>query len=690
MSEERKVLLSLKDVEVKFNVRGRVLTAIRGVTFDIYENESLAIVGESGSGKSVLTKTFTGMLESNGFISNGSVIFQDDQLSQINKTLSSFDIRRYKKLVAFLDNCSRYVAGKEVYREMLKEKENLKNLSTLTKEEILGFETRKKELQYDRVELYNQQMVVSNSDEKKEIINKIKAIDIEIKALDKERKDFAKHKKNSVYENDEFMLAYKDRMDKLNEQYQKLISTSIVDEQTKIQNRLFAKEILLSIERYSFITQFFYLNSLKDRFEEAYKRGVDFNDDDIEKIYRLITFRVVYQGADNQYFAKLDEQESEKLALENKELFTKVNQNEVYKVVKEFASTVKANEKFVNYVATRLIESNDYDNLTFKLHDFYEEVVMTKDSTIKGYTILDLTKITTASDWQKIRGSRIATVFQDPMTSLNPIVTIGKQITEVILKHQNCSIAEAEKRAIAMMERVGIPNAAKRFNEYPFQYSGGMRQRIVIAIALSCQPKVLICDEPTTALDVTIQAQIIELIKDLQKEFKFTTVYITHDLGVVASVADRVAVLYAGQIVEAGLVEEIFYDPRHPYTWALLSSLPQLAQKGKELFSIHGTPPSLYNVIKGDAFAERNPYCLAVDLEYEPPYFYVSDTHFAKTWLLDPRAPKIEKPEIIQDIHQKLEKTQVQFDKEDYEYARYNRKRSNLINTKYRHRISKR
>ena len=690
MSEERKVLLSLKDVEVKFNVRGRVLTAIRGVTFDIYENESLAIVGESGSGKSVLTKTFTGMLESNGFISNGSVIFQDDQLSQINKTLSSFDIRRYKKLVAFLDNCSRYVAGKEVYREMLKEKENLKNLSTLTKEEILGFETRKKELQYDRVELYNQQMVVSNSDEKKEIINKIKAIDIEIKALDKEKKDFAKHKKNSVYENDEFMLAYKDRMDKLNEQYQKLISTSIVDEQTKIQNRLFAKEILLSIERYSFITQFFYLNSLKDRFEEAYKRGVDFNDDDIEKIYRLITFRVVYQGADNQYFAKLDEQESEKLALENKELFTKVNQNEVYKVVKEFASTVKANEKFVNYVATRLIESNDYDNLTIKLHDFYEEVVMTKDSTIKGYTILDLTKITTASDWQKIRGSRIATVFQDPMTSLNPIVTIGKQITEVILKHQNCSIAEAEKRAIAMMERVGIPNAAKRFNEYPFQYSGGMRQRIVIAIALSCQPKVLICDEPTTALDVTIQAQIIELIKDLQKEFKFTTVYITHDLGVVASVADRVAVLYAGQIVEAGLVEEIFYDPRHPYTWALLSSLPQLAQKGKELFSIHGTPPSLYNVIKGDAFAERNPYCLAVDLEYEPPYFYVSDTHFAKTWLLDPRAPKIEKPEIIQDIHQKLEKTQVQFDKEDYEYARYNRKRSNLINTKYRHRISKR
>jgi oligopeptide transport system ATP-binding protein len=198
-----------------------------------------------------------------------------------------------------------------------------------------------------------------------------------------------------------------------------------------------------------------------------------------------------------------------------------------------------------------------------------------------GYCKLDLAKFKLNSDWQQIRGAKVATVFQDPMTSLNPILTIGSQITDCILKHQNLTYAEAKEKAKKLMTLVGIPDAEKRFNDYPFQYSGGMRQRIVIAIALSCEPRILICDEPTTALDVTIQAQIIRLIKDLQKKLGFTIVFITHDLGVVANVADRVAVLYAGQIVEVGEVEEVFYDPRHPYTWSLLSSLPQLSTRGE-------------------------------------------------------------------------------------------------------------
>jgi oligopeptide transport system ATP-binding protein len=207
---------------------------------------------------------------------------------------------------------------------------------------------------------------------------------------------------------------------------------------------------------------------------------------------------------------------------------------------------------------------------------------------------------------------------------------------------------------IDLMNRVGITNAAERFNEYPFQYSGGMRQRIVIAIALACRPRILICDEPTTALDVTIQAQILQLIKDLQKEFNFTTIYITHDLGVVANVAQRVAVMYAGQIVEYGTAEEIFYSPKHPYTWALLSSLPQLGIKGEKLYSIPGTPPSLFNVVKGDAFAPRNPYAIGIDFEEEPPFFQISPTHQAKTWLLDPRAPKVEPPHAIHDLHGRI------------------------------------
>ncbi|MBR0198650.1 MAG: ABC transporter ATP-binding protein [Oscillospiraceae bacterium] len=267
----------------------------------------------------------------------------------------------------------------------------------------------------------------------------------------------------------------------------------------------------------------------------------------------------------------------------------------------------------------------------------------------------DLTKLKKDKEWEGIRGAKISTIFQDPMTSLNPIRTIGSQITEVIEKHQGISRSAAKTQAIEIMERVGIQNAADRFDEYPFQYSGGMRQRIVIAIALSCHPEILICDEPTTALDVTIQAQIISLIRDLQRELKFTTLYITHDLGVVANVADRVGVMYGGQIIEYGTVEEIFFDPRHPYTWALLSSLPQLGEKGKDLFYITGTPPSLYNKITGDAFAPRNEHALQIDFVQEPPFFKVSDTHYAKTWLLDPRAPKLEKPEVIQNLHEKIQ-----------------------------------
>jgi len=287
-----------------------------------------------------------------------------------------------------------------------------------------------------------------------------------------------------------------------------------------------------------------------------------------------------------------------------------------------------------------MLDSNGYiAGGTVKLYDGGERVLS------------DLKK---PRQWQQIRGSRIATVFQDPMTSLDPVVPIGKQITAVIRKHRRCSAAQAKREALEMMEKVGISQPQKRFDDYPFQYSGGMRQRIVIAIALSCHPKILICDEPTTALDVTIQAQILQLIKDLQKELGFAMVFITHDLGVVANIAHRVAVMYAGQIVESGTVQEIFYDPRHPYTWALLRSLPQLAQPGQPLYTIPGTMMSLYSPLPGDPFAPRNPYCLAIDQLRMPPAFSVSPTHWAKTWLLDPRAPKVPKPEEISDLHQRL------------------------------------
>ena len=269
------------------------------------------------------------------------------------------------------------------------------------------------------------------------------------------------------------------------------------------------------------------------------------------------------------------------------------------------------------------------------------------------YNGMDLTKFQTDKDWLKIRGKEIAMVFQDPMTSLNPLKTIGKQIQEAVELHQGLKGKDAYKAELEVLSDVGIDDPERRYKQYPHEFSGGMRQRVVIAIAVACRPKILICDEPTTALDVTIQAQILELIKAMQKKYNLTTIYITHDLGVVANVADRIAVMYAGDIVELGTCDEVFYDPRHPYTWALLSSLPQLGTKDEPLYSIQGTPPNLFHEVKGDAFAPRNPKALKIDFVERPPFFEVTPTHYARTWLMDPRAPKVEPPEHVRILREK-------------------------------------
>lgn len=269
-------------------------------------------------------------------------------------------------------------------------------------------------------------------------------------------------------------------------------------------------------------------------------------------------------------------------------------------------------------------------------------VVKEGSITFKGENILEKSE----RDMQSIRGKEIAMIFQDPMTSLDPTMKIGKQITEVIIKHEKASKEEANKRAEELLELVGIPNAKERMKQYPHQFSGGQRQRIVIAIALACNPDVLIADEPTTALDVTIQAQILELLKKLQQQFQMAIIFITHDLGVVANVADRVAVMYAGKVVEVGTVDEVFYNPQHPYTWGLLRSMPTL-HTGDTLYAIPGSPPDLLDPPVGDAFALRSDVALEIDRVKEPPMFEVSPTHFAATWLLDPRAPKVPVPEEI-------------------------------------------
>ena len=289
-----------------------------------------------------------------------------------------------------------------------------------------------------------------------------------------------------------------------------------------------------------------------------------------------------------------------------------------------------------------MLDSNGYiDNGTIRFR---------MDDSGSDESIVDLSRFKTEKEWLTVRGKQIAMVMQDPMTSLNPLKTIGRQLEETVMLHHDVTKAQAHERAVQLLTDVGINEPERRCKQYPHEFSGGMRQRVVIAIALACDPRVLICDEPTTALDVTIQAQILQLIRDLQKKLNLTTIYITHDLGVVANVADRIAVMYAGDIIEVGGVNEIFYDPRHPYTWALLSSLPQLGIKGQDLYSIVGTPPNLQLEIKGDAFAPRNPYALNIDFVKRPPFFDVTPTHKVRTWLMDPRAPKLEPPEAVKRL----------------------------------------
>ncbi|MGN0773373.1 MAG: oligopeptide/dipeptide ABC transporter ATP-binding protein [Candidatus Ventricola sp.] len=575
--EEKNVLLSVRDLEVKFNVRGRVLTAIRGISLDILENESIAIVGESGSGKSVFTKTFAGMLDANGFISQGDVIFNDAELVDTVVPMTDSRWKAVKGIREKLDQYARLENGAATYNAMRALNAELEARASLSPEDAQKLDDEISELVYQRTEAFNLKQTLDPHNEKakiRETAAQIAELDAKIKALQKHKADMVEARRKAAAADTAYRQQHASRMSALKQRYHSEIQQPI-SEDVRRRNETLAYEVYLSVGRYGTVKRSKCIRLLLEELRKAMLTGRDLRDDAVlNAVFDAVTFRVKY----------LDRTET-------------------------------------------------------RLH---------------GTCVINLAKVKDANDWTQIRGKRIATVFQDPMTSLNPIITIGKQITSVILKHQQCSEAEARLRALELMHKVGIPNAEKRFDDYPFQYSGGMRQRIVIAIALSCQPKILICDEPTTALDVTIQAQILKLLKDLQREFNYTIVFITHDLGVVANIADRVAVMYAGQIVELGRVDEVFFDPRHPYTWALLSSLPQLAQKNTVLYSIAGTPPSLYNKIVGDPFAPRNPYCMKIDTLLDPPMFQITETHFAKTWLLDPRAPKVEKPEIIQNIHEKL------------------------------------
>lgn len=439
--EDKKVLLSIKDLEVKFRVRGRILTAIRGISLDILENESIAIVGESGSGKSVFTKTFAGMLDSNGFISQGELLFNDDELADTVATPTKFDTFVLDLVLKELNKASKLELGSDIYQQILALKAEKKEKFTLSEQEHEKMQNEIDDLNFKRTEAYNLKLTLNSRKERdkvKETNGIISDCDKKIKLLQKKIAQTVREHKKTAKADVEFAKYYAENMAKLKQEY-KLAIQGEISQDTVHRNEIIGKEIYLSVGRYSPFARIKLIGKLISALRKAMRLGADLtSDEQLNQIFDPIAFRV----------------------------------------------------KFLDG---------------------------TTETKLHGVCALNLAKVKYTKDWQKIRGTRIATVFQDPMTSLNPIITIGKQISSIIIKHQHCSEAEARRKAIDLMKKVGIPNAENRYDDYPFQYSGGMRQRIVIAIALSCQPKILICDEPTTALDVTIQAQILKLIKDLQK-----------------------------------------------------------------------------------------------------------------------------------------------------------------------------
>ncbi|WP_390407103.1 ABC transporter ATP-binding protein [Lacticaseibacillus jixiensis] len=274
-----------------------------------------------------------------------------------------------------------------------------------------------------------------------------------------------------------------------------------------------------------------------------------------------------------------------------------------------------------------------------------------------SYAGQDLTKLK-RRDYDRLRGAELALIFQDPLSALNPTMRIGKQLAEVLVVHEHLAKAAIQARVGQALAEVGLADAPGLLRKYPHELSGGQRQRVVIAMALIAKPKVLVADEPTTALDVTLQAQVLALIKQEKTRQDLSIIFITHDLGVVANIADRVAIMYAGQVVEVGTAEEIFYYPQHPYTWALLDAVPNDEAAQSELFSLPGTPPDLHQEPVGDAFAPRNPYALGIDFKQAPPISAISPTHWVRSWLLDPQAPSYQPPASIQARWQKYQEVQ--------------------------------
>ncbi len=706
-------ILDVKNLKISFRTTNGQVKAVRDISFSLEKGKTLAIVGESGSGKSVTSKAILGILAGNAIVESGEIHYDGKDLLKISEE-DMCEIRGDKISMIFQDPLSSLnpivKIGKQITEAMLlKNKTSRKeartqfnNMLKLLQEHMIAAQPEKEAEIKEMIQTFDRFCIEANKLE-----NSYNTSSTTAAGLVSSIEDFLfRMSKNQNLDVKAVLKHYKAELKKIADPYFTAESgaelNALAEELTAaigtagkeeglsehvsaLLNKL--KTLLEKMQAQktpNFFRIGFYamknpgedlskksaqeledltLNYLNENFMFAFidaeMKGVEHSFNTyLEKkkavLPKLAEAKAYYQGelvhkAAVAYAKALADQVEDSIdrLVVTKDIAAYTFRSTLMDAIERYFSAVKNNPleeaRFARQTKKRealiakgknvdwkVIPKNVYD-----LEELKADILTAIDRLEQRYEML----IAQAGSVDfKARSIEIIDYLRDKASKVVYVVTP----------------AMAKERAIELMEEVGIAEPRMRFYQYPFEFSGGMRQRIVIAIALSANPGILICDEPTTALDVTIQAQILKLIKDLQKEFGYTIVFITHDLGVVANVADRVAVLYAGQMIELGTAEEVFYDPRHPYTWALLSSLPQLAQRNTKLYSITGTPPSLYNKIVGDAFAPRNPYCLRVDTLKEPPMFQVSDTHFAKTWLLDPRAPKVEKPEIIQNIHEKL------------------------------------
>ncbi len=660
--ENKEKVLEVKDLTISFKTDRGIVHAVRGVSFDLFKGETLCIVGESGSGKSVTNKAIMGISAKNAIIENGSILYEGEDLVKVSEE-EFHRIRGHKIGMIFQDPLSALnpvmKIGKQITEATMINKDILKRrYNELISKELVAYRNNEANFNFNVTKVDNELERNKNLKEKFDELNKeIEKLEAKVTALGNQQ----------VEGNEKLAQKLEDakaELDEKNSKRQKLINSCFdiaINLKREHQEKL--ESIENDIERNEKVEA---TTDLKKEIKELIKKSLE---DELN--YNKDKVVSVLSSSDiDEFFKNLEERSNSLKAL--KDIY-KANFKQLEKPLKEDLKVAKKHAKVdvKEYHAQLKAEFNAKEaELVKKLADKDAEIVSYKASlSVEAQAELDKTLAENKviqkqidKENKKYHDVNVSKVSTANKLELKPLPDahyaellkereeIKKEIAdnkEDFINKTKVTKKEAKKMALQVMKEVGIPLPERRFKQYPFEFSGGMRQRIVIAIALTANPDVLICDEPTTALDVTIQSQILELINRLKETRNLSCIFITHDLGVVANMADRVAVMYAGKIVEYGKVNEVFFDPRHPYTWALLSSIPDVDSKEK-LEAIPGTPPDMIYPPEGDAFALRNKYALAIDFKYQPPYFKVTDTHYAATWLLYPGAPHVDRPKIVE------------------------------------------